>query len=152
VTNRRRFSRDGTEFAAMGYDRGDLRRGDPPDGTWDINGRTLEVRIPWGLLNVTDPSQRRVLSETVADTASVVLGTTLVPGIRIVAAQRTRSSGTPERWSSWPAGGAARDVALFTWPTWEEPLWSMRRRPVYDVMRDTWRSLTPRAFQSGGFQ
>jgi hypothetical protein len=151
VTNRRRFSRDGAEFAAIGYDRGLLPRGEPPDGVWELSGRTLEVRIPWGMLNVSDPSQRSVLSETVADTASIVLGTTVVPGIRVVASVRAAPpSGSAGRWSLWPASGAASDVALFTWATWEEPRWRMRRRPVYDVLRETWRSLSPRVLQSAG--
>jgi hypothetical protein len=149
VTNRRRFSRDRTEFAAVAYDRGVLRRGEPPDGVWELSGRTLEVRIPWGMLNVTDPSQRRVLSETVADTASTVLGTTLVPGIRVVASTRSApTAGGADGWSLWPASGAASDVALFTWPTWEEPRWRMRQRPLYDVLRETWRALSPRVLQS----
>jgi hypothetical protein len=149
VTNRRRFSRDGVEFAATGYDRGVLRSGPPPDGLWETDGRTIEVRIPWGLLNVTDPSQRRVLARSAAaDTSSAPFSTTTVPGIRLVAAARTANGGEGSRsWISWPATGRASDVALFTWPTWEEPRWRTRARPVYEVMRSTWRELAPRVLQ-----
>lgn len=61
ITNRRRFGRDSTEYLAMGYDRGVLREGPPPDGSWQRSGDLLEVRIPWMLLNVTDPSSRTIL-------------------------------------------------------------------------------------------
>ncbi|HEX5724678.1 MAG TPA: glycosyltransferase, partial [Longimicrobiaceae bacterium] len=136
VTNRRRFARDGTEFAGFGYDRGILRRGAPPDGLWerlDAVG-VLEVRIPWMLLNFTDPSQRRVLQDPAAGELPGEFGTETVPGIRIVAAAREGG-----RWRRWPASGRADDVAQFTWATWEEPTWLARERPVYGALREVFR-------------
>src|SRR5690606_17163154 len=52
-----------TEYLAVGYDRGILPAGPPPDGYWERSedGTVLEVRIPWLLINVTDPSSRTVL-------------------------------------------------------------------------------------------
>jgi hypothetical protein len=41
-------------------------------------------------------------------------------------------------------------MAQFTWPTWEEPRWRMRQRPVCEVLREAWRSLSPRALQNTG--
>lgn len=126
VTNRRRFTRDSTEIAAYGYDRGVLREGQVPDGDWSrsADGRTLEVRIPWGLLNVTDPSQRRVLYDEKRFFRRLpeTFGTTTVEGIRIV-----------------PAG--ADTAVLFTWPTWDEPRWRSRRRPVFDSLRAVFTEL-----------
>lgn len=144
VTNRRRFGRDGTEFAALGYDRGILWPGGPPDGLWQRGDGVLEVRIPWMLLNVTDPSQRRVLQDADA-TARGAFGTTTVDDIRIVAAARDGDG-----WRAWPATGRAEDVARFTWPTWDEPRWRARIRPVYGAMRETYRSMDPPVLQGGG--
>lgn len=141
VTNRRRFARDGTEFAAMGYDRGILLPGPPPDGEWERHGGALEVRIPWMLLNVTDPSERRVLQDPEGPLPEE-FGTVTVDGIRIVAAARDGA-----RWRRWPASGRAADVALYTWPTWEEPRWRERRRPVFDEMRRTFQGLDPAVFR-----
>jgi tetratricopeptide (TPR) repeat protein len=135
ITNRRRFGRDGTEYAAAGYEWGRLREGPPPDGCWErlpAEG-VLEVRIPWLLLNVTDPSSRCVLQN----------GFTCRPvsDIGIVAAWQTVAGA----WRSWPAAGRTEPepeaVARFTWPTWNEPSWSVRRRPVYDAMRETFAAL-----------
>lgn len=139
VTNRRRFGRDGTEFPAIGYDRGILKPGGPPDGMWErlANG-VFEVRIPWGLLNVTDPSERRVLQDPATGPTPDEFGTRTVDGIRIVAAARQGGG-----WTQWPASGRAADVALFTWPTWEVPRSRERVRPVFDAMREVYRTLDP---------
>ena len=64
------------------------------------------------------------------------LGTVRVDAIRIVAAARDAAG-----WRSFPAGGRAADAASFTWPGWEEPEWRARPRPVYDALRDAWRTL-----------
>ncbi|HEX6911985.1 MAG TPA: tetratricopeptide repeat protein, partial [Longimicrobium sp.] len=143
VTNRRRFARDGTEFAGFGYDRGILRPGGPPDGAWERGDGVLEVRIPWMLLNFTDPSERRVLQDPEGQVPAE-FGTTTVDAIRIVAAARTGST-----WRPWPASGRAADVAGFSWPTWEAPRWRERRRPVYDAMRETFQALHPPVLRGG---
>lgn len=146
VTNRRRFGRDGTEFPGMGYDRGILWPGaEPPDGmwAWTADG-VFEVRIPWMLLNFTDPSERRALQDPRGQLPGE-FGTETVPGIRIVAAARDG-----QRWRQWPAGGRAGDVAQFTWPTWEQPRWRERERPVFGAMRDAFRTLNAPVLRGGG--
>lgn len=138
-TNRRRFGRDGTEFPGFGYDRGILRQGPPPDGSWEMLDRgVFEVRIPWMLLNFTDPSERRVLQDAPNAGPNSDFGTVTVPGIRILAAAREGS-----RWTQWPASGGASSVAMFTWPTWEVPRYRERVRPVYSAMRDAYRTMDP---------
>ena len=143
VTNRPRFGRDGTEYAALGYDRGVLRPGPLPDGNWEATSDRglFEVRIPWTLLNVTDPSQRRVLQGPLD--ANGAFGTVTVDGIGIVVAERDGAG----RWKSWPAPGG--EVSRFAWDTWEQPTWTARRRPVFDVLRTTFHNLAPVALTQG---
>ncbi len=160
VVNRRRFARDSTEYLAVGYDRGVLPEGPGPDGFWERarGGSVLEVRIPWTLLGVTDPSSRSVLQGPGADTSGAVKGpngrwhlkggahawpdslvgapgTVQVDDIGLVAAVH-RADG---RWQ----GGDSATAGRFTWPTWEEPEWEERRRPVADTLRRTFASLDP---------
>ncbi len=146
VTNRRRFARDRTEFAAFGYDRGILWPGAPPDGMWERleDAGVMEIRIPWMLLNFTDPSQRRVLQDPEGAVPGE-FGTVTVDGIRILAAARDGPA-----WRQWPASGREADVALFTWDTWEEPRWRERVRPVYDAMREVYRTMNPPVLRGGG--
>lgn len=140
VTNRPRFARDGREFAGLGYDRGLLPHGPLPDGMWEVDsarGR-IEVRIPWMLLDVSDPSQRRIIQDAEVIDEDGEIGTVSVSAIRIVAAAERAG-----RWEAWPASGARRDVAPFTWPTWEVPRWVARRRPLYQAMHETYAHLEP---------
>ena len=163
VVNRRRFARDSTEYLAIGYDRGVLPPGPAPDGYWERTaGGALEVRIPWLLLNVTDPSSRTVLQGPgVANTRDAeleasgkwrlrpgvtawpdsvfgALGTQAVGGIGIVAAVRGGSAGAVTA----PAIGTAA-VARYRWPAWEEPSWRARVRPSYRLMADLFEALDP---------
>ena len=81
-TNRERVARDGTLYPALRLDWGRLAFGREParaaawpgaapsyaydphaEWTVDASGRTVEVAIPWGLLNVGDPSSRSVLDD-----------------------------------------------------------------------------------------
>lgn len=139
VTNRPRFSRDTVEFAGLGYDRGILPRGGPPDGywQWSKDGRALEIRVPWNLLNVTDPSRRRVLQAappgsdpSASEEGPAGFGTVRVEDVGLVLATRPRAGS----WELASAGG--RVDARYAWETWDEPEWRDRERPVYDAMRE----------------
>ncbi|MCG6987515.1 MAG: tetratricopeptide repeat protein, partial [Gemmatimonadetes bacterium] len=162
ISNRRRIGRDSTEYLAMGYDRGVLPRGEAPDGYWERDGDAVEMRIPWMLIDVTDPSSRSVLAgagaaaskggrtaeglvrlsggqEVAPDTLVGELATDSVKSIGIVAAL----AGAGGSWTSWPGAGEA--TARFTWPTWNADgvRWRVRERPVYDTMAATFAALDP---------
>ncbi len=127
LTNRPRFGRDRSEYAGLGYDRGLLPEGEPPDGVWsrDSASGAVEIRVPWLLINVTDPSSRRVLDG--ADSASA--RTTAVRDIGLVVA-------APQPGGAWPMA-----AARFGWPGWNEPRWQARARPVYDSLRAVFAEL-----------
>lgn len=162
VVNRRRFASDSTEYLAAGYDRGVLPAGRAPDGFWErtADGRMLEVRIPWLLINVTDPSSRTVLQGPGAanardaergpdgrwrprdgvrawpDSVFGAFGTEQVEDIGIVASVRGPAGAV-----MLPAAGGP--VARFAWSTWEEPEWIERPRVAYDVMSGLFAELQP---------
>ncbi len=158
VVNRRRFSRDSTEHLAVGYDRGLLPGGPAPDGFWQRaeEGRVLEVRIPWLLVNVTDPSSRSVLSGPGEDNVGRAAGR--APGGRW---QLEPSGAWPDSVFGAFETTEVEDVGLvvglrgagegsdalahgrFSWETWEEPAWESRLRPVYRVMARTFAELDP---------
>lgn len=134
VTNRLRFGRDGQEFAAAGYDRGYLVPGPAPDGDWErLPDGALELRLPWLLLNVSDPSSRHVLFDSATATGTEEFGTTMVDHIGITLGVR--------RGDTWTTRPAEAGVAPFTWATWDEPAWRQRRRPAFDAMRAVWEML-----------
>ncbi|HEX4560774.1 MAG TPA: tetratricopeptide repeat protein [Gemmatimonadales bacterium] len=130
TSNRWRIGRDGQTFSAAGTDRGRLRLGTEAASTlsdWyvDRNEGLIEVRIPWGLLNVTDPSSRRVLTRI-----STHLGfeTDTTSGFRFGLA-RLSASGEADHL----APGTA-----YRWPAWEVPVSHERLKAAYFAIRDLW--------------
>lgn len=155
ITNRPRFTRGGEEVLAAGYDRGVLPPGPPRDGFWErtADGGALEVRIPWLLLGFTDPGARRVLQDSAGagppgapgaprpgsggrdlweDRAALETPIRSVPVEAIRISARARASGGA--WRGWPDPDALGAAGRFTWPTWDEPDWSSRPRPVLDSL------------------
>jgi len=144
VPNRPRVGRDTTEYAGIGYDRGVLPRGERPDGDWTAqpdSGR-YEIRVPWMLLNVTDPSSHRVLLGQVARATPFETVTIDSAGIVVAVAY------PGERWIMWPASGRRADVHGFRWPEWEEPRWTTRERPTGRAMHDAFGRLDPGALRT----
>jgi hypothetical protein len=158
VTNRARFGRDGTFYQAKGYDRGRLRYGTESASTladWFLDERVglLELRVPWDLLNVTDPSSRTLLYD---DRISGPFGTAeakdfhfgiLTYGKRghheIIGALPALSGGY------WRADG----FKPWRWTGWSAPTSYSHLKPVFDSLRLLWEEahdggpapLSPRA-------
>jgi hypothetical protein len=142
ITNRARYGRNGAFFPAQGYDRGRLRFGRESESTladWyhDTDAGLLELRLPWGLLNVTDPSTATVLAER----EGAPFATTTTDGIRIGVVLRHPSDGAvletlPTRTAdgSWPSAS----FRSWRWPTWTEPTSHAALKPVYDSLKATW--------------
>ena len=131
------MTRAGRIFPARGVNRGRLRYGrEGADGStladWylDRGIGMIELRLPWNLLNVTDPSSRRVL---LREGSSTPFATAITDGFRFVAVALRRRDGTVM--ATLPAGGT------YTWPRWETPRSHERLKPAYAAMQRLWESL-----------
>ncbi|MEO8201522.1 MAG: hypothetical protein ABI679_13425 [Gemmatimonadota bacterium] len=152
-TNRARFGRDGQFFPASGMNRGRLRFGTDSASTlsdwyYDEQAQLLEVRLPWALLNVSDPSTGTLLYEK---TRSDVIGTAAArdfhfgvltylkgPEPRALGALPALING---RWS-------ASSFLPWTWSHWDTPEFHERLKPVYNAMKKTWAdTVAPRTGQ-----
>jgi hypothetical protein len=134
TTNRFRVTRSGAMIPARGVNRGRLRHGRQAESSladWYVDRQAglVEVRLPWGLLNVTDPSSRNVV--TAVREKGVVL-TAVTDGFRFVVAGLRRSDDHVIAYLP--------PDATYTWPTWEEPTWHERLKPAYYAMRELWGS------------
>jgi hypothetical protein len=144
ITNRARFGRDGSFFPAKGYDRGRLRHGTQAWSTladWYLDERAglLELRIPWDLLNVTDPSSRTLLFDR-DTTGDFGTATAADFHIGVVVYQKQ----TPGKLvGALPAvdGGVWRAASFrpWRWASWTEPRSHARLKPVYDSLKQLWR-------------
>jgi hypothetical protein len=134
VTNRSRYGRDGTFFPASGVDRGRLRFGTDSASTlsdwyYDSSAGLLELRLPWDLLNVTDPSTRSLLLDQGDDGP---FGTVTADSFRFAVVRYRKR-----------AGGAAGLIpaAPWTWRGWSAPTFHARLKPAADSMRAVWSAL-----------
>jgi hypothetical protein len=144
-SNRPRIGRDGTVFPAHRQDIGWLVRGTQDRSSVDFNSRAewhegpgfIEARLPWGLINVTDPSSRRVVFDHAGATSGDV-GTVVTEGIRVIAVQyEEQANGRPRVETSVPeaAAGIVPLAPVFTWPTWEEPRYHSFRKLSFEIVQ-----------------
>jgi hypothetical protein len=143
ITNRARFGRNGTFYRAMGYDRGLLRYGTQAASTladWflDTGARVLELRIPWDLINVTDPSTRTLLHDPFSDGN---YGTTRAKDFHL-GVLLYRKGQQPQVIGALPGleGGRWRAESFrpWRWQGWSVPRSHARVKPVYDSLKLVW--------------
>jgi hypothetical protein len=143
VTNRRRVGRDGTVFPAIGYDRNLLLHARQQDNTladWyaEPAGRAIEIRIPWGMLHMVDPSRRWALF---GDERTGEIEGRPTDGFRFVV-QSYDPNQPATTGTRLPRGtGGFGDVATYSWPTWEAPRWWSERKPAFEAMQRTFRAI-----------
>jgi len=147
--NRPRWARDGREFSPILYNRSILPYGtadpDHPDfdshAAWhfDREARMVEVRIPWGLLLVMDPTDRRVFGGTDGERRPLP---TVTRGLAAAAFVVAEGPDGPERIGAFPApvdGVVATDhVRLFEWEPWDRVRYRPYFKPAYRALQDLW--------------
>lgn len=145
--NRRTIGRDGTAFPAQRIERNLLRFARQQETTladWfaDTLTGTIELRIPWGMLHVTDPSSRQVLfgvtngrdpaSRTTDGFRFVVESVdlhTATSADRLPRGDGRTLFGAPPTWS---------------WATWEMPHWYAERKPLFQAMQEAFAGIPER--------
>jgi hypothetical protein len=141
IVNRARYARDGTFFPARLHDRGSLRHGRELDSSladwyWDRPARLIELRLPWALLNVTDPSTRQVAFEFIREGEVQSVAT---EGLRFGAVLTTGDGGGVDALPA-PSGNRWRagDFVPWRWEEWTTPTFRLRLKPAYDALRLLW--------------
>lgn len=107
-------------------------------------GGTVEVRLPWHALWVTDPSSRSILWDDPATTPDWEAKATA--GMRVVVMALKRSA--PGKYAlvdvlprkAWTAGAKdatldAAQVPLYAWPTWDKVESVERKKPLYGALQ-----------------
>jgi tetratricopeptide (TPR) repeat protein len=161
--NRRRFARDGRYFPPQRYERGILRYGtlDPqspdydPLAEWHANVRTntIDVRIPWNLLNVTDPSSFKVFAGLEKDGTVITAET---PGFVMAAFSYRPMEGArlrPIMEQGHPIADAlpgmtgpttiqSRALKPFRWSGWNAPRYNLRMKDSYSILRRAFQAVS----------
>jgi len=145
VPNRRRIGPDGKIYPAISYNRNRLlhsRESDNSLADWfaDPASGVIEVRIPWGMLQVVDPSTRSVLT---GNTPDGFISSSATEGFRFVVESYDPSK-PGVAGDVLPRGaGATRfgDIPTWTWPTWEVPQWHSEIKPLFGAMQRAFGSI-----------
>lgn len=143
TVNRARFGRDGTFYPARGYNRGRLRHGTEAasslsDWYYDSAGGLLEIRIPWMLLNVTDPSTRTLLYETApGDGFGTAKAESWHVGVLVLDREGHEIAALPRIDQTWKLSA----FVPWRWEGWTTPRYHQRMKPAYQAMRQTWANM-----------
>lgn len=139
VPNRRRIGRDGRIYPAISYNRNRLvysRQSDNSLTDWFADSLTgvIEVRLPWGMLQVTDPSSRSVLF---GNTVTREPTSAVTDGFRFLVESYDPSNprGGVDHLPRGTLGSGLSDPPTWTWPTWESPQWHAEVKPLFNAMR-----------------
>ena len=142
VTNRSKYTRDGRLIPVQGVNRGRLRYGTDARSTlsdwyWDRATGMLQLRLPWNLINVGDPSSGTVLYDKAS---SGQVGTAPSDGFRVGVVVLDRLTTAPV--ASLPEGRDGRwsrpHFPSWHWATWTTPRYHSALKPVYDSLQTLW--------------
>jgi tetratricopeptide (TPR) repeat protein len=154
-TNRERIGRDGTRYPALTVERGALRYGSLDAASSSFDTRTdvaigtatgtVELRLPWALLNISDPSSRRVIHQP--ERNAPPFATVKTDGIRIYAFAVDPSR--PDRRPLDRLPDAGEWATLFRWAGWDEPRWRLEPKDGAEALRDGMNRLPDRISEPG---
>lgn len=92
-----------------------------------VNKNKIEIRIPWQLLNVMDPSAKMVMNDFYEkkEITSVKVQGLYVGGILIKDNAVTENS----------------NMEFYNWKEWETPTYHERLKPSYDILKKAFKSI-----------
>lgn len=128
---------DKTNIPLEKYETGKLVLGDGnPDHReynsltdYAVNGDKVEIRIPWQLLNVMDPSTKMVMDDFYNKNGITPLK---ISGLYI-GGVLTKNDVVTEN----------SDMELYNWNEWEVPTYHERLKPSYDILKKAFKSIGP---------
>jgi hypothetical protein len=139
VPNRRRIGRDGKVYPAISYNGNRLvyaRESESSLADWFANPATgvIEVRIPWGMLQVVDPSSRTVLF---GNPITKKVAGAPTDGFRFVVESYDPSNprATGDNMPRGADPGKFADPPTWTWMPWETPQWHAQIKPLFGAMQ-----------------
>ena len=146
-SNRERIGRDGTYYPAHTQEIGWLRQGTQDRSMsgfdslaeWNEGRGFIEARIPWGLLNFSDPSSKSIVS-TIEGLARGPYGTPVTDGMRFVLAEYSGDAFGSKAMAlrTIPArkNGTIPLPPLFTWKEWDQPTFHAIRKKSFSIYQE----------------
>lgn len=113
--------------------------------TWQYQGTTVEMRIPWMLLGFGDPSSLQAIDYSPLGEGRG-FSTTTVEGIRLIPWITDRAAGQGSDQHSGASSDTAesinlQDITPYTWEPWETVTYSGRLKKSYYEMQELFQRL-----------
>jgi len=132
LVNRGRESLTGEHYDSIINNRSPLLRADSDvaetsnaDWNWDAGTHSLELRLDWHLINVSDPAKKYVLDDK--------------PGTKKIEASQTEGFHlyvfVTDKQNKLLAQYPPEEALFSTWENWDEPQWTQRKKPLYDSLQ-----------------
>jgi hypothetical protein len=133
------------------YETGKLRHGNGnpesksydslSDFYYDQQNGLLEIRLPWQLLNVKDPSQHEIYDDLYE---KGLKGSLFIDGIRIAVVLTDSDHQIIEAYPHYADGQLNGDeIALYTWEKWDLPLYQERLKQSYWILKEYFETFNP---------
>jgi hypothetical protein len=137
LINKKRMLLDGTVIPAKYESSSLLSYGDftGSEHHWFIEDQMIHIRIPWGRINVADPSSARVLDDSrtyYSDPLRDVIDTSVTEGIAV---SLLLLDGQERRIDWLPKSGAAEDL-MIELEGWNYPVYQQRLKESYGIIRE----------------
>lgn len=140
IVNSKRVTKDGRFIPEIRNDNSRLNKGDFNQSFyhWNQNNDTISLRLPWALLNITDPTTHRVLNDVGIYSdypARDTLETATTDGIRftfLLTENNTVYDQLPNNFEQAPKA--------FLWPTWGEPNPNWRLKESYYIIQNYFKN------------
>lgn len=154
LVNRKQVSKaDGTVFPDLYADESLLRHGvfDPADSGYDSlahwyldkTGKKLHIRLPWMLLNVSDPSSNMVLHDPGPFIGSG--GRDMIKAVKsdgmLFYAALIRAGGVLDYQPAGSGGFRIEDVKPYLWKGWDTPSYRARLKQSYAKVTEVFGSI-----------
>ncbi len=140
LTNRGRVGLLGVKTDSVIIDRSPLVFGNSSEpnfsnADWYFNDadKTLEIRLDWHLLNVSDPARRFVLDDD-GNTKEIEYSKTDAFNLYVLITDNNN-----ELILQYPEG----DPNSFTWDEWQIPEYNQRLKPIYYTLQNYFHNLSP---------
>ena len=97
----------------------------------------MEIRLPWALLNIKDPSQKEIAGDLWREGLA---GSQTIEGLRISAVSEDRA-GILDSFPKMQDGVLhGKDSAYYSCDQWEEPDYNERLKKSYHIMKESFDS------------
>ncbi|WP_264737601.1 hypothetical protein [Cytobacillus firmus] len=104
------------------------------------NKKVMEIRLPWALLNVKDPSQKEIMGDL---WKGGLAGSLKLEGLRVSALSADRQ-GIIDSFPKVQKGMLHdKESAFYSWDLWERPDYHERLKKSYFIMKKSFDSIQP---------